>query len=459
MKTIRIGNGGGFWGDNRDAPIELARHGQLDYLTIEYLAELTMSILALMRARDPSTGYAHDFVDCLKRLVPIFAEQPNLKVVTNAGGMNPRACAERCQRILQQAGLTHKPVAIVTGDDLLPHLDALVAAGHPLTNIDTGEAFDTIRSRVVSANAYLGAKPIATALQQGAHIVITGRVADASLTVGPAMAELNWHCDDWNRLSAATAAGHLIECGAQATGGLACDWQAIPDLANVGYPIAAIQPDGTFNIEKPANTGGRINRATIAEQLLYEVNDPARYLTPDVVADFTSLRLNETAPDVVTISDTTGTPATDSYKVSIAYRDGYTASGMLVISGPNALEKAQHAGKIILERLSRIGIVFLDSLIEPIGSGICAPGVLPPQSPPEVVLRVAVRHSEQAAVDRFTREFAPLVTSGPPGVTGYTTGRPVVREVYAYWPTLIAKHAVDPYVQVQLLPETESKPL
>ena len=452
MKRIRIGNGGGFWGDNRDAPVALARDGALDYLTIEYLAELTMSILALLRQRDPKAGYAHDFLDALKQLAPILRQQPNLKIVTNAGGMNPVSCGERAAGILGEAGITTHPVAVVTGDDLLPRLDGLLSAGHPLTNLDTGESLETIRSRVVSANAYLGARPIAEALRDGAKVVITGRVADASLTVGPAMAELGWAWDDWDRLGAATVAGHLIECGAQATGGLWCDWQAVPDLADVGYPIADIAADGGFTIVKPPRTGGRINVATIAEQLLYEVGDPARYLTPDVVADFTSLRLAETARDVVSVSDCRGTPATDSYKVSVAYRDGYASSGMLVVPGPDAPAKARFAGQMILDRLARAGVTFEHSLIEALGAGDCVPGVVTSAtSPAEVVLRVAVRHADKAAVDRFTREFAPLVTSGPPGVTGYTTGRPVVREVFAYWPALIQKSAVDPGVRVRRL--------
>ena len=450
MKRLRIGNGGGFWGDNRDAPVELARTGNLDYLTIEYLAELTMSILALLRQRDPQAGYAHDFLEALKQLRPILHQQPHLKIVTNAGGMNPVSCGERAADILREAGLENHPVAVVTGDDLLPRLDELIAAGYPLTNLDTGEDFSKVRSSVVSANAYLGAKPIAEALTGGAKVVITGRVADASLTVGPAMAEHGWAWDEWDRLSAATLAGHLIECGAQAPGGLWCEWRSVPELANVGYPIADIAADGSFQIVKPPNTGGRINFATIAEQLLYEVGDPAKYLTPDVVADFTTPTLSEPSRDVVSVDHCRGLPATDSYKVSIAYRDGYASSGMLVLLGPDAPAKARFAGQMILDRLARVGVRFEHSLIETLGAGDCVPGVVKPMAdPPEVVLRVAVRHAEKSAVDRFTREFAPLVTSGPPGVTGYTTGRPVVRDVFAYWPALIRKEAVDPGVRVR----------
>ena len=449
---LRIGNGCGFWGDNLDAPLVLAQRGQLDYLTLEYLAELTMSILALQKHRDAAAGYAHDFLDVLRRLTPILKAQPGLKVVTNAGGMNPASCAERVKAILADAGLADRRVAVVSGDDLSPRLDELLAAGHPLTNLDTGEPLAAVRDRVVSANAYLGARPIVEALKLGAAVVITGRVADASLTVGPAVFEYGWDWSDLDRLCSATVAGHLIECGAQATGGLWTDWAAVPDVANVGYPIADMAADGNFRIEKPPGTGGVVNVETISEQLLYEVGDPAAYLTPDVTADFTTVRLSEEENDVVGVNSAIGRPATSTYKVSVAYRDGYAASGTLVLLGPDAEPKARLAGRVLLDRLKAVGVTFPHTLVECLGAGDCVPGVVRATAPPpEVVLRVAVRGPDKAAVERFTKEFAPLVTAGPPGVTGYTTGRPAVREVFAYWPALVAKAAVDPLVTARLV--------
>jgi hypothetical protein len=442
---VRIGNGCGFWGDNLDAPILLARHGQLDYLTLEYLAELTMSILALQKQKDPQAGFAGDFLDVLERLAPILRDKPSLKIITNAGGMNPAGCAAKAQVILDQAGLSDRKIATVSGDDLMPRLDALSG----LTNLDTGRPLSDVRQRVVSANAYLGARPIADALSRGASIVITGRVADASLTLGPVVHELGWAWDDWDRLSAGTVAGHLIECGAQATGGLWCTWRKAPDLANVGYPITEIARDGTFTITKRPDTGGAVNTETVAEQLLYEVGNPAAYLTPDVIADFTSVQLTKTGPDEVRVSAARGKPATDSYKVSIAYRDGLTASGTLVVAGPEAVAKAKLCGSMIIERLRRAGAVPAQHNIECLGAGDCVPGVIAAKAePPEVVLRVTVRDPSRAVVERFTKEFAPLVTSGPPGVTGYTTGRPPVREVFAYWPALVAKSAVQARVEM-----------
>jgi hypothetical protein len=448
MKCVRVGNGCGFWGDNRDAPVALAEHGRLDYLTLEYLAELTMSILALQKARDPEAGYAHDFLDVLERLGPALKAQPNLKIVTNAGGMNPWACAARAREVLDRAGLADRAVAVVRGDDLLPRLDDLLACGHTLAHLDTGQPLRAVRDRVVSANAYLGSPPLALALAQGAAVVITGRVADAALTLAPAAHEHGWAWNDWDRLAAGTVAGHLIECGAQATGGLWCNWQEIDDLAGAGYPVAEIEASGTFRLTKPPHTGGAVNRETVAEQLLYEVGDPAAYLTPDVTADFTSVTLTETDPDVVTVEHARGRPAPDSYKVSVAYRDGYAASGTLVIAGPDAAYKARRCGEIVLERLRRAGVEPRHSHVECLGAGELAPGAKGWFDAPEVVLRVAVRDPSRAVVERFSKELAPLVTSGPPGVTGYTTGRPAVREVFAYWPALVARSAVVPEVQV-----------
>jgi hypothetical protein len=451
MRRVRIGNGCGFWGDNLDAPVLLAEQGGLDYLTLEYLAELTMSILALQKQRDPHRGFAADFLDVLERVAPTLRLRPGLKIITNAGGMNPPECAARAKDILARHQLGGRPVALVHGDDLLPHLDRLLAEGHALTNLDTGQPLASVRERVVSANAYLGAGPIVSALQQGAAVVITGRVADASLTLAPAVHELGWGWQDWDRLSAGTVAGHLIECGAQATGGLWCNWQEAPDLANVGYPIAEVEAEGTIHLTKPAGSGGAVNVETVSEQLLYEVGDPAAYLTPDVVADFTSVRLEQAGSDRVRITGARGRPATDHYKVSIAYRDGYTASGTLLIFGPAAPARARRAGEMLLERLRRGGVELQDSRIDCLGAGAAVPGVVEAErDPPEVVLRVAVRDPRRSAVERFTKEFAPLVTSGPPGVTGYTTGRPTVREVFAYWPALIAKEAVR--AEMSLLP-------
>ncbi len=451
MKRVRIGNGCGFWGDNLDAPLRLCASGRLDYLTLEYLAELTMSILAVQKAKDPKGGYATDFIDVLTRLTPILIDQPRLKVITNAGGMNSLGCANAAKEVLATAGLNGKKIAVVSGDDLMPRLNDLLAAGHSLNHLDNGEPLTSIRDKVVSANAYLGARPIVDALHLGADIVITGRVADASLTVGPAAFEFGWGFGeaDLDRIAAASVAGHLIECGAQATGGLWINATEVTRLGDVGYPIADLAEDGTFSITKPPYTGGVVNIETVSEQLLYEVAEPARYYTPDVVADFTTVNLTQTGPETVSVQGGTSNGLTETYKVSIAYRDGFMSAGTLVIAGPNAAIKARQSGAIILEKLRHAGYAFDASNVEVLGAGDCVPGVVGTSGdPPEVVLRVAVRDPRKSAIERFTKEFAPLVTSGFPGTTGYTTGRPPVREVFAYWPALIAKSTITPRVEV-----------
>ncbi len=438
---VRIGNGCGFWGDNLDAPIYLAERGQLDYLTLEYLAELTMSILALQKQRDPSGGYAGDFLDVLTRLAPLLATRPHLKIITNAGGMNAFGCAAKACTILGRAGIKGVRVAAVVGDDLYPKLGDLRSQGETFANLDTKEDFNTVRERLVSANAYLGARPICEALHEGANIVITGRVADASLTLAPAVFEFGWQWDDWHRLAGATIAGHLIECGAQATGGLWCNYQQT-DLAEVGYPIVTVDRQGSFRLTKTPDSGGAVNRETVLEQLFYEIGDPAAYLTPDVVADFSQLEITEAGKDEVSVSGARGKPATPTYKASMAYRDGFMASGSLTLVGSGALAKAKACGDMIRRRLERAGAFPEHFLVEYLGTGDAVPGCLPPCEPPEVVCRVSGRDRQRAVIERFTKEFAPLVTSGPPGVTGYATGRPPVREVFAFWPALVRKELV-----------------
>ncbi len=316
--TIRIANGAGFLGDNIDAPRLLVESARVDYLTLEYLAELTMSILALQREKNPALGYASDFIGVLHSLVPALKSQPQLKIVTNAGGVNPKACAAAAAKLLADAGLGETTIGVVTGDDLLPRLKELQTAGCEFKNLDDDVRLSSLTQPVVSANAYLGAQPIAEALAGGARIVITGRVADASLTVGPAMHEFKRGWDDWNFLAAVSVAGHLIECGAQVTGGLYRHWQNL-NLANVGYPIAEINDDGSCVITKPDGTGGIVNRETVIEQVVYEIGDPAHYLTPDVDVDFTTVEVEEMGQNRVAVRGATGRPAPENYKVSLAY--------------------------------------------------------------------------------------------------------------------------------------------
>lgn len=436
MRSIRVGNGCGFWGDNLDAPVRLVETGNLDYLTLEYLAELTLSIMAHQRRRDPSKGYATDFIDTLRRVAPAMQQQQRLRIITNAGGVNVAGCAAAARRVLDEAGLNDVRIATVTGDDLATRLPELIAAGHHLANLDTGEPLDSLLQRVESANAYLGADPIVEGLNQGARVVITGRVADASLTASPAIYEFGWPRDDWSRIAGAIVAGHLIECGAQVTGGLYCDWAQVPDFAHIGYPIAEIATDGTVEITKAPGSGGLVNRHTVIEQLLYEIGDPAAYLTPDVIADFTTLAVADT-PAGARVTGATGRAPTSSYKVSITYRDGFSASGMLtVFSQTGDLEsKAERCGKMVFDRVADAVGPLERMSIELVDKSECG-------TAGNVGLRLAVHDSDRAKVERFCRELTPLVTAGPPGVAGYTEARPHPRNVLAYWPTLIDRSAV-----------------
>jgi hypothetical protein len=447
MQRIRVGNGCGFWGDQPDAPVLLVQHGHLDFLTLEYLAELTMSILAQQRQRDTTLGYATDFLEVLERLVPLWREQTQLRIITNAGGLNPLGCAKRAAEIITRQGL-HKRIGVVLGDDLMPRLNELLAAGHALNHLDTGEPLQHVRDRVVTANVYLGAEPIVAALVQGADLVISGRVADASLTVAPAVWAFGWSWQDYDKLAAATVAGHLIECGAQVTGGLYTDWRTVPDLWNVGYPIAELESDGTVRILRPEASGGCVTVNTVREQLLYEIGDPTAYVTPDVVADFTSLHLRPLEPDGVEITGARGRPAPSTYKVAITYRDGYTCTGQIVVTGRDAVEKARLCADIVRRRLQRAGLEPQEYHVECLGAGDSVPGVWPRSQPYEIVLRVSVWDTRRQVLELFARELAPLVTSGPPGVTGYATGRPPIREVFAYWPALIARSTIRPEIHI-----------
>lgn len=452
-RPIRIAAGQGFWGDWLEAPWRQVTGGPIDYLMMDYLAEVTMSIMQKQKSREPLLGYAKDFVPLMERLLPELVQR-RVKVTTNAGGVNPRACAEAVAQVARRLGLGGKlKIGVVSGDDLLGRVDQLLAGGHPLANLDTGRPLRDVRDRLQSVNAYLGAAPIVDALRQGADIVITGRVTDTGLTLGPMMHEFGWPADAWDLLAAGTVAGHTIECGAQCSGGnCLVDWQRIPDLANVGYPIVEASPDGTFEITKHPGTGGRVSVAGVTEQLVYEMGDPRSYITPDCVADFTTIQLRQTGKDRVRFSAIRGRPATDKLKVSAAYFYGYKAVGTLVYAWPDALQKARAADKVLRQRLTDLGLEFETILTEFVGvdatHGPLALREREAVDVPEVQLRVGVRAPRREPVERFTREIAPLILNGPPSVTGFAGGRPKPEEIVAYWPALLDRSEVQPCVDL-----------
>lgn len=449
-KIVRVACGQGFWGDSLDAPRQQVENGEIDYLMLDYLAEVTMSIVQKQKERDPTMGYARDFIGAMESVMPAVTER-GVKVIANAGGVNPPACAEALMELADRSGARGKlRVAVVTGDDLLGRLDELIAGGHELSNMDTGEPLSTVRDRVLSANAYIGSDPIVDGLAQGANVVVTGRSTDTALTMAPLRHEFGWASDAYDLLASGIVAGHIIECGAQCSGGNCMhDWNTIPDLANVGYPIVEVSPNGTFVVTKHDGTGGRVSIPSVTEQLVYEMGDPRQYITPDVIADFTTIRLEDGGPDRVRVSGIRGAAPTPMLKVSIAYRAGFKAVGTLVYSWPDALEKAEMADRVLRERLDRLGLRFEKILTEFVGSSATHGSLAgTPGDLPEVQLRFGVRGEDRAAVERFTREIAPLVLNGPPGVTGFAGGRPKVEEIVAYWPALVSKTVVRPQVRI-----------
>jgi hypothetical protein len=450
-ETIRVAAGQGFWGDLPDAPVHQVEDGPIDYLMLDYLAEVTMSIMQKQKTRDANAGYAKDFVPLIRRILPTCVER-NIRITANAGGVNVKGCADAVREVARDLGFAGKvKIGIVTGDDIMSRLDEFLAGGIELRSMDTGAPLATVRDRIQSANVYLGAWPMVEALRQNAQIVITGRATDTGLTLAPLIYEFGWSATDWDKLSAGTIAGHIIECGAQASGGnCQYDWQNIPDMANVGFPIAEASSDGTFVITKHIGSGGRVNVPSVKEQLVYEMGDPHEYITPDCVADFTTIQLEDAGEDRVRVFGVRGRPATDSFKVSISYSAGFKAVGTLVYAWPDAFAKAQKADKILRERLERLGLRFDQVLTEFVGANAThGPLAGPPSADaPEVQLRVGVRGSDRASIERFTKEIAPLILTGPPAVTGFAGGRPKVEEIVAYWPALIPKELISPKVEV-----------
>lgn len=450
--SIRIGNSQGFWGDRGDAAAEmLALEPDLDFLTSDYLAEVSLSILALQRDRDPSLGYARDFLDVVRSLAPYWRNGGRCRLITNAGGLNPSGCADACAEILRREKVEPTPIGVVDGDDVLAIVRDPNRSSPLFNHLDHGRPITDVLDRMVTANAYLGAAPIVEALAQGARIVITGRVADPSLTVAPCVHHFGWNWDEHDRIAGATVAGHLIECGTQVTGGISTHWLDVPDATHLGFPIVEVAADGSCVVTKPRGAGGVVNISTVTEQLLYEIGDPARYLSPDATVSFLGLSVEDLGNDRVAVRGARGGPAPPSYKVSATFRDGYRAQGMLTIFGKDAEAKARRSGAIVLDRVREAGFALREATVECLGAGDAAPvasGNVDRSRLMEVVLRIAVEDDSREAVERFSKEIMPLITAGPPGATGYAEGRPKVHPVFRYWPCLIERESVEPRVRL-----------
>lgn len=448
-EKIRVASGQGFWGDLLTAPIDQVTKGPIDYMMMDYLAEVTMSIMQKQKIKDPNLGYAKDLVPLFEQILPTCMEK-NIKVVTNGGGVNPKACRDAIFKVAHKLGIKGLKIGVVYGDDILNCLSDFEKQGIDLKNMETNESLSTIRERVTSANVYFGALPIIEALQQGAQIVITGRTTDTALTYAPMIYELGWKLDDYDTIATGVVAGHILECGAQASGGnFSFDWKNVPDMAHIGFPIAEAYRNGEVIITKHENTGGMVTVQTVTEQLLYEIGDPKNYITPECIADFTTIKLEQVGKDRVKLSGVKGKPMTEFYKVSMSYSDGYTAVGTLTYAWPDALEKAKKADEILRTRLADLGLKFDEIRTEFLGvNSSHGPIAEMPNVINEVVLRVGVRSHDQKAVERFGKEIAPLILTGPPSVTGFSGGRPKPSEVIAYWPALIPKFAIQPIVEV-----------
>jgi hypothetical protein len=442
--SIRIASGQGFWGDLPSAPVEQVRRGTIDYLMMDYLAEVTMSIMQKQKMKNPEHGYARDFVDVFREILPDISKK-GIKILTNAGGVNPEACKDALLDAASKLGISGLKIAVVDGDDILGRLEELESAGHSLKNMDNGRPISEISDRLLSANVYFGARPMVEALSQGADVVITGRVTDTGLCLAPMIHEFDWSFNDFDKMASGTIAGHILECGAQSSGGNFTDWQEVENFAEIGFPVVEAFPDGTFVVTKHEGTGGLVSEMTVKEQLLYEIGDPGEYITPDCVADFTSVRLHPDGKNRVKVSGITGKKDTPYYKVSASYNDGYKMSSSLVYSWPDALRKAVIAGEILRKRSELLGLKIDEFRSEYIGFSGCSEQPLTEDSFAtdlnEIQLRFSARGNNKSDLDRLGKEIAPLILTGPGSVTGFAGGRPRASEVVAYWPALIRKDA------------------
>jgi acyclic terpene utilization AtuA family protein len=437
---IRIANAGGYWGDDLTQFRRQVELGPVDYVTLDFLAEITMSIMQKQRARDPKAGFARDFVAQVEESLPLLVER-GVRVISNAGGVNPLACRAALLAMAQTHGRAVE-VTAVAGDDLMQRLGELHAAGVTLDHMDDGTSFATVRERVSSANAYYGAWPVVEALRGGAQIVVTGRCTDTGITLAPMIHAFGWAPDDWDRLGAGIVAGHIVECGAQSTGGNFSDWRTVRRIAAIGYPVLEVSPDGSFVVTKHAGTGGAVTVRTVKEQLVYEMGDPRAYITPDVVADFGTIRLEQAGRDRVRVWGIRGRPAPPNLKVSVSYFDGWKASGSLILSGPDALAKARAFADLFWDRL---GLEFAARHSELVGHSACWGPLAPESDPPELLLRLSVRDQDRDKIERFSKLLPGVILSGPPGVA-VTGGRPQAQEVVAYWPALAPRERVKPWL-------------
>ncbi len=436
-RTIRIGNAGGYWGDDLDALKRQLTGGPLDYITMDFLAEITMSILRKQQLKNPHMGYAGDFLTQLETCLPLIVEN-DVKVINNAGGINPVGLGREILKLARRKGFDLK-VGVVYGDDISGRLYELTAAGEKFTNMETGEDFTDVRRKVTSANVYLGAEPVVAALDAGCQIIVTGRVTDTGLTLAPMIHEFGWAMDDWDKMAAGIVAGHVIECGAQASGGNITDWEQVPHFHNMGYPIIEMHNTGDFYVTKHKRTGGQVSEKSVKEQLVYEMGDPAQYISPDGVAFFDTIQVTEAGKDRVQISGVRGGPAPEMFKVSMAFDDGWKAEGEILVSGPDIRKKAAAVEEIFWEK---VGHEFEQTSTALVGAASSWPDSVSGCDPNEIYLRFGVRDHDHMKIMDFSKALPALILAGPSGMAVSTQGRPRPRQVVAYWPALMRRDGV-----------------
>jgi biotin operon repressor len=443
-KVVRLGAGMAFWGDSVTPAAEMIRKADIDYLCCDHLAELTMSILAKQKAKDPSFGYTRDILALLEGVLPTAMEK-GTRIITNSGGANPDAAAERIAELVKELGLSGVKIAVVTGDDISGDIDRLMAEGVDFTNMDNGRRLAEVREQLTHAAVYTGSEGIVEALEGGAHIVVCGRVTDIALYLGPLIHEFGWEWDDWDRLGMATAVAHAVECGGQATGGLyAGGWADVDGLETLGYPIAEVSEDGTAVVTKTPDSGGRVDVGTVSEQMIYEILDAEHYLTADVTADFSQVRLEEVGKDRVRISGVTGQPRPELLKVNMGYRAGFIGEVTFTYTWPDVYAKAQRGLEFLRNRLKRADFEYTDDIVEYIGHNSAWGNVLPEPTDPdraELVVRYAARCADAENARKVFTESVPLYNNGPAGVAGVGT-RPPLKELYGLWSSLIPREHV-----------------